>query len=166
MNNTPIDSGLYKIVNLPMRPVALLVSILALSSFSGCSTGRTYHSFDSFWSLGYNDTRMGEDTWSVSYRGYEISQSEANDYAMLRAAEVTSSAGFKYFTLIGEQNSSTSSVIGSGYVYNGTGSAVVGSSNYPEVRLTIKAYRAKPIAPGAVYEASYLANGIRQKYGL
>ena len=150
-----------------MRPFALaLASILAIAVGSGCSTGRTYHSFDSFWSLGYNDTRLAEDSWSVSYRGYDISQSEANDYALLRAAEVTAAAGFRYFVLVGEQASSSTSVIGSGYVYNGTGSAVVGSSSYPEVRLTIKAYRTKPVSPSTVYESSYLASGIRQKYSL
>ncbi len=131
----------------------------------GCSTGRSYHAFDSYWSLGYNDTRMGDDVWSVSYRGYEISQGEANDYALLRAAEVTAAAGYRYFSVFNEQNSTSTTAVGSFNAYQGTGSGFMSSTSYPEVRLSIKAYKTKP-ASGAILDNQYLAPAIRQKYGL
>jgi phospholipase/lecithinase/hemolysin len=131
----------------------------------GCSTGRSYHAFDSYWSLGYNDTRMGDDVWSVSYRGYEISQGEANDYALLRAAEVTAAAGYRYFSVFNEQNSTSTTAVGSFNAYQGTGSGFMSSTSYPEVRLSIKAYKTKP-AGGAMLDNQYLAPAIRQKYGL
>jgi hypothetical protein len=131
----------------------------------GCSTGRSYHAFDSYWSLGYNDTRMGDDVWSVSYRGYEISQGEANDYALLRAAEVTAAAGYRYFSVVNEQNSTSTTAVGSFNAYQGTGSGFMSSTSYPEVRLSIKAYKTKP-AGGAILDNQYLAPAIRQKYGL
>ncbi len=131
----------------------------------GCSTGRSYHAFDSYWSLGYNDTRMGDDVWSVSYRGYEISQGEANDYALLRAAEVTAAAGYRYFSVFNEQNSTSTTAVGSFNAYQGTGSGFMSSTSYPEVRLSIKAYKTKP-AGGAILDNQYLAPAIRQKYGL
>ncbi len=131
----------------------------------GCSTGRSYHAFDSYWSLGYNDTRMGDDVWSVSYRGYEISQGEANDYALLRAAEVTAAAGYRYFSVVNEQNSTSTTAVGTFNAYQGTGSGFMSSTSYPEVRLSIKAYQTKPAA-GAILDNQYLAPAIRQKYGL
>jgi hypothetical protein len=131
----------------------------------GCSTGRSYHAFDSYWSLGYNDTRMGDDVWSVSYRGYEISQGEANDYALLRAAEVTAAAGYRYFSVVNEQNSTSTTAVGTFNAYQGTGSGFMSSTSYPEVRLSIKAYKTKP-AGGAILDNQYLAPAIRQKYGL
>jgi len=132
----------------------------------GCSTGRSYHAFDSYWSLGYNDTRMGEDLWSVSYRGYEISQGEANDYALLRAAEVTAIAGYRYFAVVNEQNSTSSTAIGTLNSYQGTGSGFMSSTSYPEVRLSIKAFKEKPAGSSAVLDNQYLAPAIRQKYNL
>ena len=131
----------------------------------GCSTGRSYHAFDSYWSLGYNDTRMGDDVWSVSYRGYEISQGEANDYALLRAAEVTAAAGYRYFSVVNEQNSTSTTAVGTFNAYQGTGSGFMSSTSYPEVRLSVKAYKTKP-AGGAILDNQYLAPAIRQKYGL
>jgi hypothetical protein len=131
----------------------------------GCSTGRSYHAFDSYWSLGYNDTRMGDDVWSVSYRGYEISQGEANDYALLRAAEVTAAAGYRYFSVVNEQNSTSTTAVGTFNAYQGTGSGFMSSTSYPEVRLSIKAYKTKPDG-GAILDNQYLAPAIRQKYGL
>jgi hypothetical protein len=119
----------------------------------GCSIGRSYHAFDSHWSLGYNDTRMGEDVWSISYRGYEISQGEANDYALLRASEVSTAAGYRFFAVVNEQNSNSAS-------------GMRDALTYPEVRLTIKAYKEKPAGNIAFLDGQYLAPAIRQKYGL
>lgn len=148
-----------------MRIIHGLTLALFIFIIAGCSTGRTYHAFDSFWSLGYNDTRMGDDVWSVSYRGYEISQGEANDYALLRAAEVTAAAGYRYFTVVNEQNSTSTTAVGTFNAYQGTGSGFMSSTSYPEVRLSIKAFKAKP-AEGAILDNQYLAPAIRQKYGL
>jgi hypothetical protein len=145
-----------------LSSLALLSSLLVV----GCSTGRSYHAFDSHWSLGYNDTRMGEDAWSVSYRGYEISQGEANDYALLRASEVTAAAGYRYFSIINEQASTSTTGVGTFNSYQGTGSGFMSSTSYPEVRLSIKAFKQKPAGNAVILDNQYLAPAIRQKYGL
>jgi hypothetical protein len=149
-----------------MRFYHVLAVLLCGFLSVGCSTGRSYHAFDSYWSLGYNDTRMGDDLWSVSYRGYEISQGEANDYALLRAAEVTANAGYRYFAVVNEQNSTSSTAIGTFNSYQGTGSGFMSSTSYPEVRLSIKAFKEKPAGSSAVLDNQYLAPAIRQKYNL
>ncbi len=149
-----------------MRFYHVLAVLLCGFLSVGCSTGRSYHAFDSYWSLGYNDTRMGEDLWSVSYRGYEISQGEANDYALLRAAEVTANAGYRYFAVVNEQNSTSSTAIGTFNSYQGTGSGFMSSTSYPEVRLSIKAFKEKPAGSSTVLDNQYLAPAIRQKYNL
>lgn len=142
-----------------------LIFLLSLALVA-CSTGRTYHAFDSLWSLGYNDTRTAEDRWSVSYRGYEISGTEANDYALLRAAEVASEAGYRYFVITSEQNSTSSRTLGTVNSYGGQINGVVAGSSYPEVRLSITAYKLKPNGNGNVYDCKYLAAAIRKKYDL
>lgn len=149
-----------------MRLLAAFLALCTAGLSVGCSTGRSYHAFDSYWSLGYNDTRMGEDAWSVSYRGYEISQGEANDYALLRAAEVTAAAGYRYFSVVNEQNSTSTTAIGTFNAYQGTGSGFMSSASYPEVRLSIKAFKDKPTGMAAVLDNQYLAPAIRAKYGL
>ena len=149
-----------------MKPHFALLALLCSLLTVGCSTGRSYHAFDSHWSLGYNDTRMGEDVWSVSYRGYEISQGEANDYALLRASAVTAEAGYRYFAVVNEQNSTSTTGIGTFNSYQGTGSGFMSSTSYPEVRLSIKGFKQKPAGNTAVLDNQYLAPAIRQKYGL
>jgi hypothetical protein len=145
--------------------LALLALVCGLLG-SGCSTGRSYHAFDSFWSLGYNDTRIGEDLWTVSYRGYEIAQAEANDYALLRAAEVTANAGYRYFAVVNEQNSTSNTTVGTFNSYQGTGSGFMSSTSYPEVRLSIKGFKEKPAGSSSILDNQYLAPAIRQKYNL
>ena len=152
-------------MKLPASLLALLCSFLAVGCSNG-STGRSYHAFESYWSLGYNDTRMGEDVWSVSYRGYEISQGEANDYALLRAAEVTAAAGYRYFAVSNEQNSTSTTAVGTSNSYQGTGSGFMSSTSYPEVRLSIKAFKDKPAGTSSVLDNQYLAPALRQKYNL
>ena len=152
-------------MKLPASLLALLCGFLAVGCSTG-STGRSYHAFESYWSLGYNDTRMGEDVWSVSYRGYEISQGEANDYALLRAAEVTAAAGYRYFAVTNEQNSTSTTAVGTSNSYQGTGSGFMSSTSYPEVRLSIKAFKEKPAGTSSVLDNQYLAPALRQKYNL
>lgn len=133
----------------------------------GCSTGRSYHAFDSYWNMGYNDTQIAGDTWQVSYRGYEISQIEANDYALLRAAEVTALAGYRYFTVKNEVSSSSMTGFGTMNTYQGTGSGFATSYSCPEVRLTIQGFKDKPSRPDiSVLDNQYLSNSIKKKYGL
>ena len=152
-----------------MRKLLTLIALICGCLTVGCgagSAGRSYHAFDSYWSLGYNDTRLSEDAWSVSYRGYEISQAEANDYALLRASEVTSAAGYRYFAVVNEQNSASSTGVGTFNTNQGTGSGFMSSISFPEIRLSIKAYKEKPAGATAALDNQYLAPAIRQKYNL
>ena len=51
----------------------------------------------SYLCLGFSETQLAPDVWRVMYRGYYIPKPQAGDYAMLRAAEVVKSAGYRYF---------------------------------------------------------------------
>ena len=78
---------------------------------------------------------------------------------------MTAAAGYRYFSVVNEQNSTSTTAVGSFNAYQGTGSGFMSSTSYPEVRLSIKAYKTKP-AGGAILDNQYLAPAIRQKYGL
>ncbi len=90
----------------------IVAAVLLLITLAGCGAGgimagRNYHAWDSFVDLGYKDTQLNENTFKVSYAGYGIPSSLAEEYAMLRAAELTVQKGFKYFNIVDERSSST-----------------------------------------------------------
>ena len=114
--------------------------------------------------LGYTDSRLSDDIWSISFKGQRIAMSQVEDYALLRAANVVSAAGYTYFTIINERNSTSSKSHVVGSTYQGTGSVVGGSTNYPEINLRIRAYKIKPTTGDNVYDANYILESIGQKY--
>ena len=139
---------------------------LSLLALVGCSLGRTYHAKDSMYGLGYTDTQIASDTWNVSYKGYEIQMSEAEDYALLRAAQVVQQAGFPFFTLGSERTSTTSNGMVVGNSYQGSGSVFGASSSYPEINLRVRGHKNRPQINDTVYEAEFVISSITKKYGL
>jgi len=53
--------------------------------------------------------QLNENVYRVSYAGYGIPQSECDEYAIMRAAEITRERGYKYFRLLDEKQSSQAS---------------------------------------------------------
>lgn len=137
----------------------LLASLLLCGCASTWTAGRRYAPRDRVWHLGYSETQLGPDTWRVTYDGYEIPQSQAADYALLRAADLTLAAGFTHFAVIGE----------SGAVLPGPTAAVAISPTMavgippsrPEATVTIRATR--EAAPNT-YDAAFISRSFRTKY--
>ena len=122
---------------------------------------------------GYDDTRLQENVFTVSFAGNPFtSQQRALDFALLRCAEVTLAGGFRYFTTADiRQDMRTESyqtynpASGGGRFRNYDSATVVTSR--PQSSLVIACHREKPAAAaGVVYDAAYLAESIREKYGL
>ncbi len=67
--------------------------------------GRSYHKSGNVWKLGYTDTQLSETLYRVSYTGHGIPQSECDDYAILRAAEIAKKGGFSHFRILDESHS-------------------------------------------------------------
>src|SRR5262245_15060327 len=61
---------------------------------------------------GFSETRLAPDVFRVNFSGNGYTSAErAQDFAFLRAAELTLAAGFKYFVPLKEASSTTVSTI-------------------------------------------------------
>jgi hypothetical protein len=142
-----------------MRSLFLLV---AANVLCGC-IGMSYHARDPVWGLGFSETQVAPDVWRVMYRGYYIPEAQAGDYALLRAAEVVRSAGYRYFVIENERASAAVMGGGYGYLQGGTGSAFGAAYSYPESGLLVRAVRQKPSTAFA-YDAEFVISSIKSKY--
>ena len=53
---------------------------------------------------GYTETQISETVWKVSAAGNAVTSSlKLNDYALLRASELTINKGYKYFVVVNKQ---------------------------------------------------------------
>ena len=95
-----------------------LILVLALAGCAAMTAGRSYHNSDNMWKLGYSDTQLNERVFRVSYAGYGIPQSASDDFATLRASEITKGKGYKYFRILSQnQFSHTQSISIPGQTY-------------------------------------------------
>src|ERR1700746_1689308 len=73
---------------------------------------------------GYSDTALAPDVYRISFKGNGYtSKDRAQDFALLRAADLAQSHGYRYFGIINETEDGRTGVINTpGYSYT-TGSA-------------------------------------------
>lgn len=109
----------------------LLLTTFAALSLAACATGPSaYGPAAKADSLGFQNTQIEDDRFRVSYTGR--SAEEAQDYALLRAAEIALAEGYSHFRILagetynGERPSRTSTSVGvsSGRGYYGSGTSV------------------------------------------
>tara|TARA_R110001592_G_scaffold63585_17_gene194986 strand:+ start:5671 stop:6216 length:546 start_codon:yes stop_codon:yes gene_type:complete len=103
-------------------------AILLSGLVAGCSsTGTTYQPADERGAYGYTETELGSDRYRVTFTGNSRTDKETvNDYAMLRAAELTLQNGYNWFHLVNRdtESKSRSSTSISGISDFGGGTAV------------------------------------------
>ncbi len=138
--------------------------IMILLILTGCAT--PYQRIGL--SGGYEDTRLGDDLFMVSFRGNGYtSATRVFDMTLRRASEITIENGYSYFTIL--QSSDTSStqfynsgsgqVIGNSVFYNGTSIPVRKAANI----MVIKAFKDKPSSIEAI-DAATVRQSIVFKY--
>jgi hypothetical protein len=154
----------------------IIVSLL----FTGCAT--QYQS--SGFAGGYSDTQLAPDAFRISFSGNGFTSSDrAQDFALLRAADLTLAHGFHYFAIVNEaQGGSMSSITLPGSSYTtasatGYGNSVYGSAvttyvpptNIPVFKprsgLLIRCFGERPPG-GYVFDARFLSQSLRAKYGI
>jgi len=82
-----------------------LIFATALLCLTGCATN--YQSA-SFWGNGYTSYRIAEDTHSITFRGNQYTTKErAEQFAMLRAAELTLESGYTHFLVLEQKDRSS-----------------------------------------------------------
>ena len=169
-----------------MRIVATLSLILLLG---GCATN--YQSQGMFG--GFSETQLDTNVFTVTFKGNGYTgRDKANDFALLRSAELALEHGFKYFVIVDAQQYSKNSTYttpttattnvnantyGSAYSYGnnttynasryGTATTTVsGGQTYniykPRTSNTIVCFTEKP--QGFAYNAEFLAKSLKQKH--
>jgi osmotically-inducible protein OsmY len=144
---------------------------------------------------GYSTTQLGPNAFQVSFKGNGYTDTEdANDFALLRSAEVSLSNGFKYFAIVDARTYAktssfttpttarttlNSATYGSANAYGGTmnyqsnttGAATTvfsGGETYtiskPRTTNTILCFATKP--EGFAYDAEAVTKSLRAKHGL
>jgi hypothetical protein len=161
-----------------MRISIQMFIIVAAVFVSGCATPYQSTGFTG----GFSETQLAPDVFRVYFRGNSYTSGErAEDFAMLRAADVCLQHGFSCFALLDENSStSTSAVTTPGYAYT-TGSAYAygnsatysGYTTYspgqtiiihkPRAGLLIRGFQTKPDGI-FTFDAAFLQKSLKQKY--
>ena len=133
---------------------------------------------------GFSETRLAPDIVRVVFRGNGYTQKDrAQDFALLRASELSLAAGFPYFTVLTEDNDVKSQAISTGGTAQTVGTAQTignrtvysGSTVYtpgqtilirrPESGLLVKFLREKQDGI-LVFNSAFIITSIKQKYKL
>lgn len=92
------------------RNLLLLMSILLLQA---CATTSPYQPVNSR-GFGYSETPLDDLQYRIDFKGWDMNQGKAVNYAMLRAAEFTLEKGYDWFEVIDRKSDSTKSRMSSG----------------------------------------------------
>jgi hypothetical protein len=133
---------------------------------------------------GFTETQLAPDVFRIRFAGNGFTSSDrAQDFAMLRAADLTLTHGFRYFAVLNEANGGyTDSITLPGQSYTTTSVNAYGNTAYgtsvtttipgqnipifkPRSGLLIRCF---PTQPKGLYtfDATFISNSIRQKYQL
>jgi hypothetical protein len=82
--------------------------LLCVAALSGCGT--SYHR-ENFLHPGYSDFRVSQDRFCVTFAGNRhTTKAKAEQYALLRAAELTQNHGYTHFAVLGSDDDSNTSL--------------------------------------------------------
>jgi hypothetical protein len=133
---------------------------------------------------GYSDTKLAPDVIRVNFAGNAYTSGErAQDFTLLRAAQLTLTNGYKYFVVLDEQSYNKVSAFttpgqsytrGTAFAYGDYGT-YSGTTTYmpptthvmhkPRSGLLIKCFNEKPDNVQA-FDASFVEQSIKQKYNI
>lgn len=155
--------------------VAFLIPLIA-----ACATGYQSSGFTG----GFNDTQLAPDIFRVSFSGNAFTSSDrVQDFALLRAAELTLANNAQYFAVItsadqsrtvthvtpgSSRTSGTISAYGNTGYYSGTttySAPQVNTYYKPGVGMMFRTFQTKP-EDGLVFDANFVVSSIRTKYGI
>jgi hypothetical protein len=129
--------------------IVVPVFALALLAISGCAT--SYRSYSSV-TGGITETKLGPDLVRIVFHGNSSTSKErAQDFALLRAADLAIEAGFPYFTLQNEEAN----------VLRDSSSGVAIAMPTAEILVQFTRERLTGVI---TYDAAFLAHSLREKY--
>jgi hypothetical protein len=159
-----------------------IFAIVALSVLLGaCATAYKPKGFTG----GFSETQLDRNVFRVSFRGNGYTRPErAEDFALLRSAELVLKNGFTHFIIIDGRSSTeygayttptqsytTGSVTSFGNTaYGSATTTTYGGQTFlirrPSATNTIVCFQGKPDIPGLVYDAQFVFYSLAQKYGI
>lgn len=155
----------------------VFLQLISTSLFFSCATSYKPDGFTG----GYEELQLGENLFSVSFRGNGYTRKKrATDFCLLRCAEITKENGFRFFTVVNQNNdvSNSSFTTPSSSVTTGTvnsyGQVNAYTTNYggqtyniskPSTSNTILLHKTKPTR-GISYEAEFVVKSIKTKYDI
>lgn len=158
------------------RLSGLLLSLVAAVTLGGCAT--TYQPVG--FTGGFSETQLAPDVFNVTFKGNGYTaQDKANDFTLLRSAEIALENGFNYFVIVdANQYSKHETYTSPAYAttnlnqdMNGNAVAntvVYGGQAYnytkPRSSNTIVCYVEKP--QGFSYGADFIVRSIKSKHGI
>ena len=151
-----------------MRIANLITAVAAGVMFSACATEYQSASFTG----GFTDTQLAPDVFRVSFSGNAFTSSDrAQDFAMLRAAELTLANDARFFGLLSSADQSrTETYVSPGSAMYGSGTTTytapqVSTYYKPGVGMMIRTFKTRPKG-GFAFDAEFVANSVRTKYGI
>ena len=160
-----------------MKTLTIIAVALLGTLVTACATSYQSKGF----SGGFEDTQLASDVFRISFSGNAFTSNDrVQNFALLRAAELTLANNFKYFAVINSTDQSrTETYISPGSATtSGTVSAYgsySGTTTYdppqvhtyykPGVGLMVRAFPNKPDGIFA-FDAEFIAKSIRSKYGI
>ena len=161
-----------------MKTSAQILIVVAAALFSGCATSYQSNGFTG----GYTETQLAPDVFRVAFRGNGYtSQERAQDFAMLRAAELALRHEFTHLVVVDERSSTTAhsfttsghaTTTGTAYVY-GNRATYSGYTTYtpgqthtfykPKTGIVVQFFKSKPDAIFA-FDAAFLQQSLKQTY--
>jgi len=145
-----------------MKIFKTAIMFLCLILISSCAT--TYKKASSPTGIGYYDSILQQGMYEITFNGNsDASVTTAQDYALLRAAEICLENGYKTFDIINSKDNSKTET--GGYVnhygrYQST--TYISSSTYPKIVLIIKCSKEKNLT----FIAEEIKTNLRKKYNL
>jgi len=139
-----------------MKKIFFLVSILAL--LAACAT--PYQQAKKATSNGYFDTKLQEGMYEVIFNGNENTKTaQANNFALLRAAEVCLENGYQSFEIVRKSEDFTEKEVDTGIkILGGTLSNI--ENTEPKITLIVRCSKEKDL----LYKAEELKNSLRARY--
>ena len=163
-----------------MRASTIIAVTLLGTLVTACATGYQSEGFTG----GFRDTQLAPDVFRISFSGNAFTSNDrVQDFALLRAAELTLANNFKYFAVINSTDQSrTETYVSPGSARtSGTVSTYGGTAHYsgtttyeppqvdtyykPGVGLMVRAFPSKPDGI-FVFDAEFITKSIRSKYGI
>lgn len=156
-----------------------VLKYVVFALLAGCATGYQSKGFTG----GFTETRLDEQVYRVSFQGNGFTSMEkASDYTLMKAAELTAMAGYKYFVIMDSQNTTQqltqqtpgySQTTGTVNVYGNTANVNTTTRHYggnqyvitkPGQAITIYMLKEKP-ADTFAYNAAFIYKQMYEKWG-